>query len=492
MILYILGSILKAEAVLLLLPMIVGVIYGERSSSAFLITILITLALGFLMSIKRPKNKTIYAREGFVVVALAWIVMSLTGALPFTISGAIPSYIDAFFETVSGFTTTGSTILSEVEALPKCMLFWRSFTHWIGGMGVLVFVLAIVPLADEHSMHLMRAEVPGPQVGKLVPRIKNTAMILYGLYIVLTIIEILLLLLGGMSFFDSVVNSFATAGTGGFSIRNASIAAYDSVYAEIVMTVFMALFGINFNLMFFLAIGRFKDAIKSEELRVYIGIIAAATILITLNILPLYDSFGQALRYSSFQVSSVITTTGFITANYELWPQFSQIILLIVMFIGACAGSTGGGLKISRIIIMVKSMLREIMGLSHRRLIKNVRFEGKTVDEEVVRGVNTYFTIYCILFILFVLVVSLDGFDFKTTVSSVITCINNVGPGLGIVGPVGNFSRFSGFNKLVLSLAMLTGRLEIFPIIMLFTPSVWKGLIKVNRQHNSNNKTNMI
>ncbi|NLD87284.1 MAG: TrkH family potassium uptake protein, partial [Clostridiales bacterium] len=345
---------------------------------------------------------------------------------------------------------------------------------------------------DEHSMHLMRAEVPGPQVGKLVPRIKNTAMILYGLYIVLTIIEILLLLLGGMSFFDSVVNSFATAGTGGFSIRNASIAAYDSVYAEIVMTVFMALFGINFNLMFFLAIGRFKDAIKSEELRVYIGIIAAATILITLNILPLYDSFGQALRYSSFQVSSVITTTGFITANYELWPQFSQIILLIVMFIGACAGSTGGGLKISRIIIMVKSMLREIMGLSHRRLIKNVRFEGKTVDEEVVRGVNTYFTIYCILFILFVLVVSLDGFDFKTTVSSVITCINNVGPGLGIVGPVGNFSRFSGFNKLVLSLAMLTGRLEIFPIIMLFTPSVWKGLIKVNRQHNSNNKTNMI
>lgn len=483
MILYILGQMLKAEAVFMILPVIVGLIYKEESVTAFVITIVLSLAVGFCISYEQPKNKVIYARDGFVVVALAWIILSLFGAMPFTLGGAIPSYVDAIFETVSGFTTTGATILTDIEALPNCMAFWRCFTHWIGGMGVLVFMLAIIPLAGDNSMHLMRAEVPGPQVGKLVPKLKSTAKILYGIYIVLTMIEVLFLMLGGMSLFDSLLHSFSTAGTGGFSNKNSSVAAFDSVYIDTVITIFMVIFGINFNLMYFILIGRAKAVLQSEELKVYLGIIVIATAAITLNTLSLYDNIGQAIRYASFQVGSIITTTGFITYNYELWPEFSQIIVMLLMFIGACAGSTGGGIKVARIIIMAKSARREISSLAHRRLVRNIRLEGKTVEEETVRGVAIYFMVYCIIMAIGILLISLDGFSFETTVSSVITCINNVGPGLGAVGPVGNFSGFSGFNKIVLSLAMLIGRLEIFPLIMLLSPSVWKSLLKKSKKY---------
>lgn len=472
MIRHILGNILRVEAVLLVLPAFVGALYGE-DISAFAITMGILLVVGTAMSFRAPRNSAIYARDGVMVVALAWVLLSAFGALPFFISGAIPHYVDAFFETVSGLTTTGSTILVDIEAMPMGMLFWRSFTHWVGGMGVLVFVLAIIPLAEGRAMHLMRAEVPGPTVGKLVPRMRSTAKILYGLYLALTAAEVVFLVLGGMPFLDAVLASFSTAGTGGFCIKNASIAFYNSAYIDGVITVFMILFGINFNLYYLILIKDFKQALKSEELRWYLGIIVAAVAAITINILGLYGNVVSALRYSSFQVGSIITTTGFITADYGQWPMFSQAVLCLLMVCGACAGSTGGGIKTARLVILAKSMGREIKQLVHPRSVGVVTLDGKPVDGDTLRGVNTFFATYIAILCLGTLVVSLDGLPFGDTFSSVLTCINNVGPGLGVVGAVGNFSTLSYLSKGVLSFVMLAGRLEIFPMLMLLVPSMW-------------------
>lgn len=471
----IVGHIMQVEAALMAVSALVALMYGEMDGlAAFLITIGVLLALGTLLGARRVNNKVIYAREGFVIVALSWILLSFFGALPFYISREIPSFIDCFFETVSGFTTTGASILKNVEAMGRGMLFWRSFTHWVGGMGVLVFVLAIVPLAGDRSMHLMRAEVPGPTVGKLVPRIRSTAMILYGIYIVMTVIEFVFLICGGMPVFDSLCTAFGTAGTGGFGIKSASIGYYNSVYIEVVVTVFMILFGINFNLYYFLLIRDFRHALRSEELRTYLGIIAVAILAITVNIAPLYGGLAQGLRYASFQVGSIITTTGFATTDFDMWPEFSRIILLLLMMMGACAGSTAGGLKTSRIIIMFKAVRREVRSLLHPRSVSVVKLEGKPLDATVVRGASVFLMVYIMIFGLSTLLVALDNFDFTTTFSAVCTCLNNVGPGLSIVGPAGNFAGFTVGSKLVLSANMLFGRLEIFPMLLLFAPSLWR------------------
>ena len=475
MILYILGAILKVEALLMCLPAFVAFLYGEGDLQAFLITIALAGAAGVLITLRKPKNTVIYAREGFVVTALSWILMSMVGALPFVISGQIPNYIDAVFETVSGFTTTGSSILTDVEAMTHGLLFWRSFTHWVGGMGVLVFVMAVLPLSGARNLHIMRAESPGPVVGKLVPRIRDTAMILYGIYTAMTIVLILLLLMGGMPLFDSAVHAFGTAGTGGFGIWADSIAHYDSAYIDLVLSVGMILFGVNFNLYYLVLQGRVKSALKSDELRWYLDILAAATLLIAWNILPQMGNIWQSLRYSFFQVSSIITTTGFATTDFNLWPELSRCILLVLMLLGACAGSTGGGIKTSRLVIMLRSARKEIGRLLHPRSVRSLKFEGKVLEDDTVRNVFIYFFIMIVLIGISVLLVSLDNFDLDTTFSAVMTCINNVGPGLGVVGPMGSFAPLSYLSKVVLILDMLLGRLEIFPILMLFAPSVWRG-----------------
>lgn len=478
MILNKIGNILKFEAVFLLLPLVLSLYNKDGIAAGFIIPIVILLVLGFIFTLKKPEKKAIYAREGFIIVALSWVIMSLFGALPFFLSGCIPNYINAVFETVSGFTTTGATILTNIEILPDSLLFWRSFTHWIGGMGVLVFALAILPKSDAQSIHVMRAEVPGPKVGKLVSKTIVTARILYGIYIALTALEIILLWAGGMELFDSVVTSFSTAGTGGFSVLNASIGGYNSLYAEIVIMMFMFLFGINFNLYYLILVKQFKQACKSEELRCYFLIVAGSIALITINILSIYENIWQALRYSGFQVISVITTTGFGTADYVDWPFFSQIIIIFLMIFGACSGSTGGGIKISRIMILFKSAGREIKRVFNPREVISVNMDGKPVEEEVVRGVESFFVLHVAIVAISCIFVALDGFGFTVseTVSSVITCINNVGPGLGRIGLSGNFSDFSWLSKIVLSFDMLIGRLEIYPMLILFMPSSWKRI----------------
>ncbi|WP_335324198.1 TrkH family potassium uptake protein [Thomasclavelia saccharogumia] len=400
--------------------------------------------------------------------------MSIFGALPFCLTGEIPSFIDALFEMVSGFTTTGSSILSDIEALSHASLFWRSFSHWLGGMGILVFVIAFVPISSGRSLHILRAEVPGPVVGKLVSKIRLTARILYIIYAVLTLIETVLLMFGGMPLFDSLLNSFGTAGTGGFAIKNASIAAYDSAYIDIVITVFMILFGINFNLIYFVIIGKIKEVFKSEELRCYLLIIIGATVLITINILPMYKSVLSALRYSSFTVGSIITTTGFVTADYGKWPMFSQMIIIILMFIGACSGSTGGGIKVSRIIICLKNAKKELKQLLHPHSIQTVKFENQSIDDHVIANIHSYLVLYLVIFAISLLILTIFNLDFKSAFSAVATCLNNVGPGFDVVGPVSNFSSLSDISKLVLSFDMLAGRLEIFPILLLFAPSQWR------------------
>ncbi len=471
---FIIGQIMRVEGALMALPLAVSLYYQEGTWYAFLVPILLLLGIGTIFSGRKPRNSAVYAREGFVVVAVSWIVLSAFGALPFFISREIPVYIDCLFETVSGFTTTGSSILADVEALSQGMLFWRSFTHWIGGMGVLVFLLAILPQPETSSMYLLRAEVPGPIVGKLVSKSKLTARILYGIYCVLTLVEILLLVLGGMPLFDSVVHTFGTAGTGGFGIKNTSIAFYDSAYIDNVIGVFMMLFGVNFNIFYFILIGHGLQALKSEELRVYLGIILAAVALIAVDIFPLYGNFGQTLRYAFFQVSSIITTTGFATADFTQWPMFSQCILVLLMFVGACAGSTGGGLKIARVIMMVKSAFRELRRMLFPRAIVSVKLEGKPVDLSVVHGVSSFFLMYMLVMAVSVFLVTLDERDMVTTFTSVVSCMNNIGPGMAEVGPLGNFGAFSYFAKGVLTFDMLAGRLEIFPMMMLFVPRTWK------------------
>ena len=480
MIAYIIGRILLTEAALLVLPLLVTVLYGE-SPVPFLIPILLLALCGGAMGWKKPKSTALYARDGLAVVALAWICMSLFGALPFVLSGDIPNYVDAFFETVSGFTTTGSSILTEIEPLSRGGLFWRSFTHWVGGMGVLVFVMAILPMNDGHGMHLMRAEVPGPTVGKLVSRMSDTAKILYSIYLVMTVVEIVLLLAGGMPLYDAAIHAFGTAGTGGFSCRNLSVGAYDSVYFDVVIGVFMLLFGVNFNLYYFLLIRRFKDVVRSEELRAYLLIVSASVLAIAVNISHLYQSFGASLRYALFQVSSIITTTGYATADFNTWPAFSKAILVILMFVGACAGSTGGGMKVARVVILVKTSFCDMRRMLHPNAVATVRFEGKPIGEKNIRSVHLFLTVYLIVFTVSCLLLSLEEMDLVTTFTAVAACMNNIGPGLEVVGPMGNFASFSLWAKLLLSFDMLVGRLEIFPMLLLFAPSIWKR--KVPAKH---------
>ena len=473
MITYVLGRILLTEGALMVLPLVTGLLYDE-SALPFLIPMLLLAAVGVLLGLRKPKQTALYARDGLAVVALAWIVMSVFGALPFVISGDIPDFVDAFFETVSGFTTTGATILTEVESLGRGILFWRSFTHWIGGMGVLVFVMAILPMSGAQGMHLMRAEAPGPSVGKLVSRMRDTAKILYGIYLVMTVVLILLLLVGGMSLFDSCIHAFGTAGTGGFSSRNASVGAYDSVYFDVIISIFMLLFGVNFNLYYFLLIKRFGDVFRSEELRAYLGIVATAVIVIAVNISHMYDSFWTGLRHALFQVSTIITTTGYATTDFNLWPSFSKTVLVLLMFIGACAGSTGGGMKVSRWVILSKASYSDMRQMLHPNSVSVVRFEGKPVPEKTLRGIHLYLTVYVLVYAVSMLLLSLEGFDMTTTFTAVTACINNIGPGLEMVGPMGNFSAFSAASKLLLSFDMLAGRLELFPMLLLFAPSIWR------------------
>lgn len=474
MIVYIIAKMLGVEGAVLLIPAFVAFLYGESDVIQFLIVSAVLGAIFFIFGRKRPENKVIYAKEGLVIVGLAWILWSLFGALPFVLTGSIPSYVDAFFETVSGFTTTGSTILTNIEALPKGVAFWRSLTHWIGGMGVLVFVMMLTSLDDEHSMHLMRAEVPGPEADKLVPKARATARILYLMYFVLTAAEVVFLMFGGMSFYDALLHSFSTAGTGGFSNRNASVAYYDSAYIDGVITVFMILFGVNFNLYFLIRLKNWKDALKNEELHAYLGIIAGAVAIVTVNILGIYGNIVHAFRYASFQVASVITTTGFCTADFNLWPELSKVVLLGIMVIGACAGSTGGGIKVSRFLILVKSIKQEVRRMLHPKAVTIVKINGKRVGNDTIRSVYIYFISYILVMMVSILLVSINNFDFATTFSSVLTTLNNVGPGISMVGPVENFHMFSPLSKLVFCMDMLLGRLEIFPYLLLMSPELWR------------------
>ena len=468
---YVISRILWTEAALLLLPALVALLYQE-ALLPFLIPILILAVLGLLLG-RRPRQTALYARDGFAVVALAWVGMSAFGALPFVLAGDIPNYIDAFFETVSGFTTTGASILTAVEPLSRGGLFWRSFTHWVGGMGVLVFVMAVLPMTDGHGMHLLRAEMPGPSVGKLVSRMSDTAKILYGIYLVMTLIEIVLLVLGRMPLFDACIHAFGSAGTGGFSNRNLSVGAYDSAYCDVVIGIFMLLFGVNFNLYYFLLIRRFRDFFRSEELRAYLLIVGAAVLAIAADILHIYGSLLESLRYSFFQVSSIITTTGFATADFNLWPTFSKSILVVLMFIGACAGSTGGGIKVARVVMLAKSAWSDMRKMLHPNAVSTTRFEGKALSDAQVRSVHVFLTVYLLVFTVSFLLLSLEQFDIVTTFTALTACINNIGPGLEMVGPTGNFSQFSWASKLLLSFNMLVGRLEIFPMLLLFAPSIW-------------------
>lgn len=473
MVLYVVGTVIKIEAALMVLPLITSLIYKESCVSDILVSMVIALIVGFAFTVlSRPENKVIYAKEGFVIVSLAWVALSAVGALPFYISGEIESYIDAFFETVSGFTTTGASILTDIEAMSKGLLLWRSFTHWVGGMGVLVFVMAIVPSVSDRSIHILRAEAPGPVVGKMVPRIKQTARILYVIYIVMTLIEIVMLLLGGMPLYDSIIHAVGTAGTGGFGIKADSIASY-SPYLQWVITVFMLLFGVNFNIYYLVLTKRFKTALKSEELWVYIILFLVSGVAITVNILPIYGYGEESIRLAFFQVSSIVTTTGYATADFNQWPLFSKTVLLLLMFIGSCAGSTAGGFKVSRVVLLVKKLKRELQRLLHPRAVATVRFEGKRVDETTLGSVGSYLTIYALFFCVIVFLLGFDKLDLETNISAAAACFNNIGPALGAAGPASNYAMYTPFSKIVLSVAMLLGRLEIFPLILTFSSSTW-------------------
>ena len=473
LILYVLGMILVVLAALMALPLLVAALCHEREGAGFLWSIGLSLLLGVPMLLQRPRDRALYAREGYVAVALSWVVISLAGAVPFTVSGVIPNYLDAVFETVSGFTTTGASIVPAVEELPKCMLFWRSFTHLLGGMGVLVFMLALVPLTGGDTIFLLRAESPGPSVSKVVPRMRTTAAILYAIYLGMTLLEILLLLAGGMPLFDSICHAFGTAGTGGFGIKNDSLAGY-STYLQGVISVFMLLFGINFNFYVFLLMRRFKTALRISEVWAYLGIVASAVLIITVNILPQSVGVFPAFHHALFSVSSIITTTGYATADFNLWPELSRILLVILMLVGACAGSTGGGMKVSRIMILIKSCRCEVSRLLHPREVKVMTMDGKRVPDGTVRGVQAYCTAYVLITVGSILLVALDNFDFTTTVTAVIATLNNIGPGLGMVGPAGGFAAFSPLAKVVMTLDMLFGRLELFPLLILLSPRTWR------------------
>lgn len=474
MIRLILAWVLKFTGVFLLLPCLVAVIFQESVGIYYLITALCSLGAGFLLGKKKVKNTVFYAKEGFVTVALCWILVSVIGAIPFFASGEIPNIVDALFESVSGFTTTGASILTDVDALSHTAIFWRSFSHWIGGMGILVFIMAILPLADGYNMHLMRAESPGPSVGKLVPKVKATALTLYGMYIALTVVMIVILTCTELNFFEAVNLSFATAGTGGFGITNAGIGGYSHAVQNII-TVFMLLFGVNFNAYFLLFVMRKpKYAIKNEEVRYYLGIFAAAVVLIVINARGSFESVKDAIHHVAFTVSSLLTSTGFGTVDYCQWPMFSQMLLLVVLCIGACAGSTGGGFKVSRVILLLKIAKNEISYLIHPNRVRQIRFDDRVVPKETRRSVQTYLVVYVGIAAVSLLILSLNGLDFATTASSVVATLNNTGPGIGLIGPTGNYSIFSPVSKVVLIFNMLAGRLELFPLLLLFLPITWR------------------
>ena len=481
MVSYLIGQILRVEGLLMLLPLTCAMVYHESPIyTSFFIPIVVLISLGSVLAFKMPQKQEIYAKEGFVVVGLSWVLLSVFGAMPFLLSGTIPHFFDALFETASGFTTTGASILKNVESLPRSILFWRSFTHWIGGMGVLVFTLAVLPKSNERSlrlMHVMRAEVPGPVVGKLVARIKSTARILYGIYIVLTMAEILLLLAGKLPFFDAVCHAFGTAGTGGFSVWNDSIAHYNSAYVDGVVSLFMLLFSLNFNLYYLLLLRQVRPVLKNTELRWFLSIVALSTAAIMYDIRHLYPGVLHSFRYALFQVVTVISTTGFSTTDFNQWPVLSKTILAILMFIGACAGSTGGGLKVGRVLLLLKTFVREVRYMLHPRSVRVIRTDGKRVDEETVRGTASYFIAYMCIFSVSVLLLAVfDEFDLVTNFTAVSSCMNNIGPGLGhLVGPSGNFSLFTDPSKLLLTFDMLAGRLELFPMLLIFSPSTWKN-----------------
>ena len=471
-----LSQIIAIEAAFLLPALTISLCCGEwRAVQGFLVALMAMAVLGgTLYLLCRKAGRLFGAREGFVCVSFCWITLSLLGALPFCLSGAIPNYIDAVFETVSGFTTTGASILSNVEALPKGLLYWRSFTHWVGGMGVLVFLLAIAPGSGQgFTMHLLRAESPGPDVGKLVPKMKQTAIILYLIYIALTVINLIFLLCGGMPLLDAVCTAFGTAGTGGFGVKNNSLAGY-TPYLQWVTTIFMFLFGVNFSCYYLILLKQLRGVFKDEELRLYFGIAITAVVLITLNIFRMYDTLGEAVRHAAFQVSSIMTTTGFATTDFDLWPTFSKAILLTLMVIGASAGSTGGGIKVARVLLIFKSLRRNIRKILNPRKVMVVRNNGKPVDEQVLDNTNAYLGAYVIIVILSVLIISLDGFSTGTNISAVLACFNNIGPGLELVGPTCNYGDYSILSKLVLILDMLAGRLEIFPLLILLSRSAWR------------------
>lgn len=472
-IIYILGWILNFQGLFLLIPPVVALLYKEKSGLAFLISAIISLAIGFFLTRWKPKNKSFYAKEGFITVAAGWLVLSISGSLPFLISGEIPSVVDALFETISGYTTTGATILSDVEVMSKCILFWRSFSHWIGGMGVLVFVLSIVPLAGGNNMHMMRAESPGPTVGKLVPRVRTTAFILYAIYTALTVLQAILLLIAGMQPFDAVTTAFGTAGTGGFGIVNSSMADYSMAIQNIV-GIFMVLFGVNFSVYFLLLIRKPKQALMCEEVKVYFAIIFLATVFIGIDIREEFSSIWVAFQQAFFQVGSIITTTGFATCDFNLWPTFSKTILVLLMFVGACAGSTGGGIKVSRFILAFKNVKNEIATIVHPKSVHTIRFEGKKVNKEVMNSVNAYLVIYMFIFMASFLLISFENKSLETTFTAIAATLNNIGPGFDAVGPTANFGHFTPFSKCVMMFDMLAGRLELIPLLVLFSPSVWK------------------
>ena len=468
----ILGWLLIFESMFLAVPMLTAVVYWESTFWAFFGTAAFCLAAGVLITRKKPKNTTLYSREGFIIVALSWIILSLFGALPFMLTGVIPSFVDALFEAVSGFSTTGSTIMNDVESAPRSILMWRSFTHWVGGMGVLVFIMAFIPLSGGQNMHIMKAESPGPSVGKLVPHVKTTAMLLYTIYLVMTLAEFVTLLIAGMDAFEALNTAFATAGTGGMGVRNASMGEY-APHIQIIVTVFMALFAINFNTYFFLIHAKFHEAFTTEVL-VFLGIFAASSAVIALNINSIYMDMGTSVRHSAFTVASIMSTTGFSTEDFNLWPELSRSLIVMLMFVGGCAGSTSGGIKISRILILFRSMGKELELLIHPKQVKKIKIDGHPIEHEVVRSVNVYMVGYVLVFAVSMVVLSFDNMDLITNFTAVASALNNVGPGLDLVGPASNFSVFSDPVKLVLIFDMLTGRLELFPILLLFSPATWK------------------
>ena len=476
MIRYILGQVLRIEGILMLLPCVVAVIYREKEGYVILGVAALCFFLGTAATIRKPESQVFYLKEGCVATALSWIVMSVFGCLPFYLTGAIPSFVDAMFETISGFTTTGSSILTDVEALAMSLNFWRCFTHWIGGMGVLVFLLAVIPLSGGSHINLMRAESPGPSVGKLVPKIRYTARILYIIYVGMTLVQIVLLLIGYMPLYDALTITFGTAGTGGFAIKSDSISSY-SPYLQWVITIFMILFGVNFNAYYLILFRKFKKAAAIEEVRYYFLVILAATAFIAWSLCRSAMGFADALRHAAFQVGSIITTTGFATTDFNLWSGSCKTVLVLLMFIGACAGSTGGGIKVSRFVLLIKTVKKELNSYIHPKSIKKIKVDGKPVEHEVVRSTNVYFITFMILFVLSVFLVSLEGKDLVTAFTAVATTINNVGPGLEQVGPMANFAHLTNLSKIVLSFDMLAGRLELFPLLILFHPSLWKDAV---------------